>query len=145
MAVLPQRPRLIGQRQLGDALGELGIVEIAVIDLGGGIGLADHAVAIKAIGDAGGLAHQVENRRRPVRRHQFERLVAVLGLLLDADFDVGEGGNVFRDGILEPNLPSSISIIATTLVIGLVIENRRKMVSSVIGALVATSRTPKNS
>ncbi len=39
-----------------------------------------------------------------VRRHQLERLGAVLRLLLDAHFDVGEGGNVFRNGIFEPEL-----------------------------------------
>ena len=41
---------------------------------------------------------------RPVQRHQFERLAAVVGLLLDADLHVGEGGNVFRDGIVELDL-----------------------------------------
>ena len=51
----------------------------------------------------------------------------------------------FATGSSSFSLPSSISIIATTLVIGLVIENSRKIVWSVIGALVTTSCTPKNS
>ena len=51
----------------------------------------------------------------------------------------------FATGSSSENLPWSISIIATTLVIGLVIENRRKMVSSVIDNLVAMSRTPNSS
>ena len=51
----------------------------------------------------------------------------------------------FATGSSSLSLPSSTSIIAATLVIGFDIEYRRKMVSSVIGSLVATSRTPKNS
>ena len=101
MAVLPERARLVVQRQFGDPLGELGEIEIAGIDLGVPIGLADQAVAIEAVGDAGGVRHQIVYRHRPVRRHQFERLGAVVGLLLDADLHIGEGRNVFRDGIVE--------------------------------------------
>ena len=51
----------------------------------------------------------------------------------------------FEMGSSSLNLPSSSSCIATTEVIALVIENRRKMVLSVIGALLTTSCTPKNS
>ena len=42
------------------------------------------------------------------------------------------------------SLPASISIIAATLVMGLVIECRAKIVSGVIGRFAATSRTPKH-
>ncbi|MFK4624223.1 hypothetical protein ABIF50_007529 [Bradyrhizobium diazoefficiens] len=104
MAILPQRARLVVQRQFRDALGELGEVEIAGIDVGVAIGLADQAVAIEAIGDAGGMAHQIEHRDRPRGRHQLKRLGAVVGLLLDADFHIGEGRDVFRDRIVELDL-----------------------------------------
>ncbi len=51
----------------------------------------------------------------------------------------------FEMGSSSENLPSSSSIIAATLVIALVIENRRKIVWSVIGFLEPTSCTPMNS
>ncbi len=51
----------------------------------------------------------------------------------------------FETGSSSLILPSSISIIDTTAVIALVIENKRKMVWSVIGALDTTSCTPKDS
>ena len=43
------------------------------------------------------------------------------------------------------SLPSSISIMAATVTIGLVIEAMRKIVSLVIGALASLSRKPKDS
>ena len=43
MAVVPARARLFGQRQLRDPLGEFGIVEIAVEQIGIGIELAHRA------------------------------------------------------------------------------------------------------
>ena len=49
----------------------------------------------------------------------------------------------FATGSSSLIVPSSIIIIATTEVIAFVIENRRKMVLSVIGALDTTSCTPK--
>ena len=45
MAILPQGAGLIVQRQFCDPLGELGEVEIAGINVGGPVGLADQAVA----------------------------------------------------------------------------------------------------
>ena len=50
----------------------------------------------------------------------------------------------FETGSSSLILPSSTSFIATTVVIALVIENRRKIVLSVIGALETVSCTPKN-
>ena len=41
---------------------------------------------------------------------------------VDADFRVGKGRNVFRDGIVEDSLPSSTSIIAATDVMAFDIE-----------------------
>ena len=104
MAVLPERARLVVQRQFGDPLGEFGEIEIARVDVGFLVGLAHQAVAIEAVGDAGGLTQQIEDGNRPGQRHQFERLAAVLGLLLDADLHVGEGRNVFRERIVELDL-----------------------------------------
>ena len=90
------------------------------------------------------MAQQVENGHGPGRRHQFERLGAVLGLFLHADLHIGEGGNVFRDGIVELDLAVLDQLHrATTEVIALVSEDRRKMVLSVIGAFDTTSCTPK--
>jgi len=57
-------------------------------------------------------------------------------------FMLANEGMYFETGSSSFSLPWSISIIAATLVIGLVIEEMRKMVSSDIGCLVATSRTP---
>ena len=51
----------------------------------------------------------------------------------------------FETGSSSLNLPSSSSCVATTEVIALLIENRRKIVLSVIGALLVTSCTPKDS
>ncbi len=104
MAVLPERARLVVQRQPGDPLGEFGKVEFARIEVRLLVGLAHQAVAIEAIGDAGGMTHQVENGDRPGQRHQFERPGTVLGLFLLTDLHVGEGGNVLRDGIVELDL-----------------------------------------
>jgi len=104
MAVLPERARLVVQRQFCDPLGELGEIEIAAVEIRGRIGLADQAIAIEAISDAGGVAHQVENGRRPPWRHQFKCLGAVRGYFFHTDFDVGEGWNVFRDGLVELDL-----------------------------------------
>ena len=104
MSVLPERARLVVQRQLGDPLGEFGQVEIARIDICRRVSLAHQTVAIEAIGDAGGMTHQVENGNWPDQRHQLERLGAVLVLLLYADLHIREGGNVLRDGIVELDL-----------------------------------------
>jgi hypothetical protein len=79
-------------------------VEIALIDIGGAVSLAHHAVAVEAVSDAGGMTHQVEHRGRMIRRNEIERGRAVLGLLLDADLHIGERGNVFRNGIVELDL-----------------------------------------
>ena len=104
MAILPERARLVVQRQLGDPLGELGKVEFARIEICRRVSLAHQTVAIEAIGDAGGMTHQVENGDGPGQRHQFERLGAVLGLFLHTDLHIREGGNVLRDGIVELDL-----------------------------------------
>src|SRR6187551_2348705 len=107
MSVLPQRARLVVQRQPGDPLGEFGKVEFARVEVGILVGLAHQAVAVEAVGDAGGMAHQVEN------------------------------------GSSSLILPSWINCIATTEVIALVSDDRRKMVLSLIGALDTASWTPK--
>ena len=57
---------------------------------------------------------------------------------------LAKDGMYFETGSVSASLPSSISIIAARLVIGFVIECSAKMVSGVIGCLVATSRTPKH-
>ena len=48
-------------------------------------------------------------------------------------------------GSASVSLPSSISMMAATLTIGLVIEAMRKMVSLVIATLASLSRKPKES
>ncbi len=58
-------------------------------------------------------------------------------------FMSAKAGMYFDTASSSLSLPSSTSIIAATDVIGFDIEYRRKMVSAVIGNLVATSRTPK--
>jgi hypothetical protein len=60
-------------------------------------------------------------------------------------FTLAKEGMYFETGSSRPILPSSTSFTATTDVIALVIENRRKMVLSDIGAFDATSCTPKDS
>src|SRR5258707_14734248 len=104
MSVLPERARLVVQRQLRDPLGEFGKIEFARIDAGVLVSLAHQTVAVEAIGDAGGMTHQVENGNWPDQRHQLERLCAVLVLLLYADLHIREEGNVLRDGIVELDL-----------------------------------------
>ena len=56
-----------------------------------------------------------------------------------------KAGMYFDTGSASDSLPSSIRIMAATVVIGLVIEAMRKIVSLVIGALVSLSRKPKES
>ncbi len=51
----------------------------------------------------------------------------------------------FETGSSSLIVPSSINWTATTDVIALLIENKRKIVLSVIGALLTTSCTPKAS
>ncbi len=58
-------------------------------------------------------------------------------------FTSAKAGMNFATGSARESLPSSTNIIAATDVIGFDIEYSRKMVSAVIGSLVATSRTPK--
>ncbi|MEY9312134.1 hypothetical protein ABH977_007346 [Bradyrhizobium ottawaense] len=60
-------------------------------------------------------------------------------------FTLAKDGMYFETGSSNLILPSSTNCIATTEVIALDIENRRKMVLSVIGALLTTSCTPKAS
>ena len=57
-------------------------------------------------------------------------------------FTLAKEGMYFATGSSSLIVPSSIIFIATTEVIAFVIENRRKMVLSVIGALDTTSCTP---
>ena len=104
MAVLPERARLIVQRQLCNPLGELCEVEITGVEVCGRISLADEAIAIKAVGDSGRVSHQVQNGRRPVRRNQFERLGAIIGFFLDANLHISERGNVLRHRLVELEL-----------------------------------------
>ena len=58
-------------------------------------------------------------------------------------FTLAKEGMYFATGSSSFILPSSINCIATTDVIALVSEDRRKMVLSVIGAFDSTSCTPK--
>ena len=53
-------------------------------------------------------------------------------------------GMYFDTGSVSASLPSSISIIASTLVIGLVMEWMAKIVSGVMDSRVLTSRTPNS-
>src|ERR1700679_1866253 len=84
MAIVPQGPRLLGQRQSRDALGELRIVEITGINISVAIRPPDQALAIKAIRDAGGLLHQIFDGYGSVQRNQFQAAFAVVRLLFDA-------------------------------------------------------------
>lgn len=60
-----------------------------------------------------------------------------------ATFTSAKAGMYFDSGSCGDNLPSSTSIIAAVLVIGLVIECSANIVSGRIGDLVVTSRYPK--
>jgi hypothetical protein len=63
---------------------------------------------------------------------------------LTPTFTSANPGIYLDTGSESESLPASINIIAATLVMGFVIEWSAKIVSGVIGALVATSRTPKH-
>ena len=63
---------------------------------------------------------------------------------LTPTFTSAKSGMNLETGSNSASLPASTSIIAATLVIGFVIECSAKIVSGVIGAFVATSRTPKH-
>ena len=95
MAVSPQRSGLARQRQSGDALGELLVVEGAVEDMRVLIGLLDPIGPDIVVGDARGVAHQVQDGDGAHRWHQFDcnRTVRLLHLL--PDFRLGKGRNVF--------------------------------------------------
>ncbi len=57
MPVIPQRARLLGQRQLRQPFCEFGIVEIAEVNAG--ICGLDQPFAIEAVGDARGMQQQI--------------------------------------------------------------------------------------
>ena len=59
-------------------------------------------------------------------------------------FTSAKDGMNLDTGSCNASFPASISIMAATLVIGLVIEWSAKIVSGVIESPVATSRTPKH-
>ena len=101
--VVPQRPRLLGQRQFGDPLGKSGIVEIAEIDP---VIRRLHraALSIEAIGDPRRMQQQILDRDGPAQRHEIEHDLAGVILALDADLHAGERRNVFADGIVEFDL-----------------------------------------
>src|SRR4051812_42665112 len=101
MAVVPERAGLLGQRKLRNPFGKFRIREIAIVDLGISIRLANEALAVEAVCNAGSLGHQVEDGERALERRQLKNLLAIFGLLLDPYFGVGERRNVFGDGVVE--------------------------------------------
>ena len=114
MAVLPERSRLVVQRQLGDPLGEFGMVEIAGIDICGRIGLADQAVAIEAVGDAGGLRIRSRMVSGRFGGTSSSVLLPSSAFFSTPTFTLAKEGMYFETGSSSLILPSSISIIATT-------------------------------
>ena len=109
------------------------------------IGLLDQIAADIGVGDARGVAQQILDVDRPVRRLELEDVAATLRLGIDAGLNLGERRNVFGYGICQ----CQSALIdehhrRARLVIGLVIECSANSVSGVIGRLVARSRTPKH-
>ena len=101
MAVVPGRARLVGERQFGEAFGEIGIVDVTGKQASVDIGLLDQSLAEETVGEAGGVAHQVLDGDRALDRDRIQSHRPVLALLLDADLDVRERRNVFRQRLLQ--------------------------------------------
>ena len=99
MPVVPERARLLGQRQLCHPLCEFGIVEIAEVNAA--IGRLDQPLAIETVGDARRVQQQVLDCDGPAQRHQVKHRAAGIIFSLDADLRAGEGRDVFADGIIE--------------------------------------------
>src|SRR3954451_24034266 len=142
MTILPERAGLVVQRQFCDSLGELGKVEITRINIGLLVGLAHQAVAVEAVSDAGGMTHQVENGDGPDSGTSSSVLVPSSAFFSTPTFIFAKEGMYFETGSSSLILPSWINSMATTDVITLVSEDRRKMVLSDIGVLETTSCTP---
>ena len=100
MPVIPERARLLRQRQFCDPLGKFGIVEIAEINPVIG-GLHRPSRPVESVGDPRRMQQQVLDRHRPAQRREIEHGLAGLILALDADLHAGERRNVFADGIVE--------------------------------------------
>lgn len=101
MAVIPSRARLVGERQTGNPIGELGVVEITQGDVTVRVGLFDQAVAKETVGDAGGMPHQVLNGHRLFWLDEVEHSLAVIALSLNPNLHILELRDVFCDRFLE--------------------------------------------
>ncbi len=124
-------------------VGHLGIGLVAVGDLHVEIGLLHRLGAHRPIGQARRVAHQVVHHHRPVLRllHHLDRAVVLL-LRRPRPWCRRRPECSVDTRSARVSLPSSISIMAATVTIGLVIEAMRKMVSLVIATLASLSRKP---
>ena len=93
-AVFPRFARLTQQRQRGEPVDLLGRRLRQVDDVGLGDEPVHRRAAGEAVGQPGGVAHQVVDRDRPLGGDELERAVA-----FDADLHRGEGGQVFGDRV----------------------------------------------
>ena len=104
MAVIPRRPGLEGEGQLGKALCKLRVVQLVIENIGVHVRRLHQHVAEEAVGETGRVAQQVLNRHLPLRVDQFELRLAVFALAFNADFHVFECRDVLRNRILEHDL-----------------------------------------
>jgi hypothetical protein len=97
--IFPGRAGLVEQCELAELVDHLGIGLAAVGNLHVEIGLLHRIGPHGAICEPRRMAHQVVHRHRPVLRLQHRLDRAVLLLLLDGDFGVGEGRYVHRHAV----------------------------------------------
>ncbi len=78
MTVIPQRSRLLRQRQLRDALDKFGVVGIAIEQIGLRIELAHGAVAVEAVGQTRRMPQQIFDGDSAANGLQRKRLPALI-------------------------------------------------------------------